>query len=112
RTGRRSATVYAECRVCGQGLVSPREQRLGRHEGCPSAAGPDLLAALRTWRREQARQQGTAPYAILTDAALDAVAERCPRTEEELLAVPGSGPGQRASVGQERLARLGGHSGK
>src|SRR5699024_2920621 len=35
RTGRRSATVYAECRVCGQGLVSPRDQRRGRHEGCP-----------------------------------------------------------------------------
>ena len=112
RTGRRSATVYAECRVCGQGLVSPREQRLGRHEGCPSAAGPDLLAALRTWRREQARQQGTAPYAILTDAALDAVAERCPRTEEELLAVPGIGPGKMASFGQELLTLLADHSGK
>ena len=112
RTGRRSATVYAECRVCGQGLVSPREQRLGRHEGCPSAAGPDLLAALRTWRREQARQQGTPPYAILTDAALDAVAERCPRTEEELLAVPGIGPGKMASFGQELLTLLDDHSGK
>lgn len=43
RAGRRSATVYAECRVCGQGLVSPREQRLGRHDGCPSIAGESLL---------------------------------------------------------------------
>lgn len=60
RTGRRSATVYAECRVCGQGLVSPREQRLGRHDGCPSIAGESLLAGLRSWRREQSSLRGTA----------------------------------------------------
>ncbi|ATG55269.1 ATP-dependent DNA helicase [Brachybacterium ginsengisoli] len=107
RTGRRSATVYSECRVCGQGLVAPKEQRLGRHEGCPSAAGEGLLTALRTWRREQASRRGTPPYAVLTDAALEAVAERAPRTEQELLEVPGIGPGKVASYGAELLELLG-----
>lgn len=107
RTGRRSATVYAECRVCDQGLTSPREQRLGRHEGCPSPAGPELLAALRSWRREKARTTGTPPYAVLTDAALEAVAERTPRTEQELLAVPGIGQGKIASFGAELLDLVG-----
>ncbi|MDN6301683.1 MAG: ATP-dependent DNA helicase UvrD2 [Brachybacterium sp.] len=107
RTGRRSATVYAECRVCGQGLVSPREQRLGRHDGCPSIAGESLLAGLRSWRREQSSLRGTPAYAILTDAALEAVAERAPRSEQELLEVPGIGPGKVASFGADLLALLG-----
>src|SRR5699024_352373 len=106
RTGRRSATVYAECRVCGQGLVSPRDQRRGRHEGCPSPAGQGLLAALRSWRREQARAQGTPAYAILTDAALEAVAERAPRSEQELLEVPGIGPAKVTGFGTALLEVL------
>src|SRR5699024_3883817 len=92
RTGRRSATVYAECRVCGQGRITPAEQRRGRHDGCPSPAGPEALSALRAWRRERAGTQGAPAYAILTDAALEAVAERAPRSEQELLEVPGIGP--------------------
>ena len=112
RTGRRSATVYTECRVCGQGLVSPQEQRRGRHEGCPSTAGEGLMTALRRWRREQARRQGAPPYAVLTDAALEAVAERSPRTEQELLAVPGIGPGKVAGYGAELLELLGAHAEK
>ena len=107
RTGRRSATVYAECRVCGQGLVSPRDQRRGRHEGCPSSAGEGLLSALRSWRREQASLRGTPAYAILTDAALEAVAERAPRSEQELLEVPGIGPAKVAQHGAALLDLLG-----
>src|SRR5699024_1710513 len=111
RTGRRSATVYAECRVCGQGLVSPRDQRRGRHEGCPSDAGEGLLSALRGWRREQASLRGTPAYAILTDAALEAVAERAPRSEQELLEVPGIGPAKVAAHGAALLDLLGSHPG-
>ena len=107
RTGRRTATVYAECRVCGQGLVTPKEQRRGRHDGCPSPAGEGLLTALRGWRRDQAQRRGAPPYAILTDAALEALAERAPRTEQELLAVPGIGPGKVASFGEDLLDLLG-----
>ncbi|WP_114855810.1 ATP-dependent DNA helicase UvrD2 [Brachybacterium sp. YJGR34] len=106
RTGRRSATVYAECRVCGQGLVTPAEQRRGRHDGCPSTAGEDQLSALRSWRRAKASAGGVPAYAILTDAALEAVAERDPRSEQDLLAVPGIGPGKVASFGEEMLALL------
>ncbi|WP_422117141.1 UvrD-helicase domain-containing protein [Brachybacterium sp. UNK5269] len=106
RTGRRSATVYAECRVCGQGLITPAEQRRGRHDGCPSPAGPEVLSALRAWRRARAGTQGAPAYAILTDAALEAVAERAPRSEQELLEVPGIGPGKVESFGAELLELL------
>jgi DNA helicase-2/ATP-dependent DNA helicase PcrA len=112
RTGRRSATVYSECRVCGQGLVSAAEQRRGRHDGCPSTAGAGLLAELRTWRREESGRRGVPAYAVLTDAALEAVAERAPRTEEELLAVPGIGPAKVASYGPSLLEILAAAPGK
>lgn len=112
RTGRRSATVYSECRVCGQGLVSAAEQRRGRHDGCPSTAGPELLAELRSWRREESGRRGVPAYAVLTDAALEAVAERAPRTEEELLAVPGIGPAKVSSYGAALLQILAGPSEK
>ncbi|MDN5685080.1 MAG: ATP-dependent DNA helicase UvrD2 [Brachybacterium sp.] len=109
RTGRRSATVYAECRRCGQGLVSPRDQRRGRHEGCPPLADGTLIEALRSWRRERSAEGGAPAYAVLTDAALEAVAERAPRTEQELLAVPGIGPGKAERFGPALLALLAEH---
>ncbi|GAA1488455.1 ATP-dependent DNA helicase UvrD2 [Brachybacterium sacelli] len=109
RTGRRSATVYAECRVCGQGLVSPRDQRRGRHEGCPPLADAALLEELRDWRRERSGQNGVPAYAVLTDAALEALAERGPRTEQELLAVPGIGPGKAERFGPALLELLARH---
>ena len=112
RTGRRSATVYSECRVCGQGLVSAAEQRRGRHDGCPSAAGPELLAELRSWRREESGRRGVPAYAVLTDAALEALAERAPRTEQELLGVPGIGPAKLSSYGAELLQILAGSATK
>lgn len=64
-------------------------------------------ARLRSWRREQSSLRGTPAYAILTDAALEAVAERAPRSEQELLEVPGIGPGKVASFGADLLALLG-----
>lgn len=112
RTGRRSATVFAECRVCGQGLVSAAEQRRGRHDGCPPTAGESLLSELRLWRRDLARDQGVPAYAILTDAALEAVAERAPRTEQELLEVPGIGPAKTGRFGEQLLGLLAAHTTK
>src|SRR5699024_12396009 len=111
RPGRLSATVYAECRVGGEGLVAARGQRRGRLEGCASDAWEGLLSALRGWRREQASLRGTPAYAILTDAALEAVAERDPRSAQELLEVPGIGTAEVAAHGAALLDLLGSHPG-
>ena len=52
-------------------LVLPppaKEQR--RRSQAPAAALPDddpVLAALKNWRREQARQQGVPPYVVFHD---------------------------------------------
>src|SRR5699024_8065420 len=53
RTGRGSATVYAEGPVCGQRRAWTGDKRRGRQESGSSAAGEGLLSALRSWCREQ-----------------------------------------------------------
>ena len=45
-------------------------------------------------------------YVVATDATLAAVAERRPRTEVELLAVPGIGPAKVTKYGDEILATV------
>ena len=106
RTGRRSATVYSECRSCGGALTGTREQRIGRHAGCPPTASEQVMDALRAWRLEQSRATGAPAYTVFTDATLEALAERMPRTEQELLGVPGIGPAKLERYGQQVLELL------
>lgn len=106
RTGRRSATVYTECRVCGEALVGTREQRIGRHAGCPPTASEQVVDQLRAWRLETARAASAPAFTVFTDATLEAIAERMPRTERELLAVPGIGAAKLEKYGQAVLEVL------
>ena len=58
-----------------------------------SEAGRDsrLEAALRVWRLIEARRRGLPAFRIFSDRALKALAANRPRTDQELLAVPGIG---------------------
>src|SRR5699024_3744082 len=109
RTGRRTATRYSACRVREQALVTTRDQKIGRHAGCPPSADGAVLEQLRTWRRERARRSGAPAYTVFTDATLEAIAERDPRSPSELQAVPGVGPAKVESYGHEVLELLGSH---
>ena len=39
------------CRLCGGPLSTPAELKIGRCANCPSTADPDLVEALRSWRK-------------------------------------------------------------
>ncbi|MFM8604479.1 MAG: HRDC domain-containing protein, partial [Cyanobium sp.] len=65
----------------------------------PDDVDPDLLAALKAWRREQAREQGVPPYVVFHDRTLVEVAARRPR---DLV-----GLGQVSGVGAAKLERYG-----
>jgi len=54
---------------------------------------------LRAWRLDEARRRGVAPFIILHDRTLLAIAAALPHTQEELLDVPGIGPGKQAEYG-------------
>lgn len=64
---------------------------------------PELARTLTLWRRQKAGDQSVPPYIILQNKTLQAIADATPTTEEELLAMPGYGPGLFARTGEEIL---------
>jgi superfamily II DNA helicase RecQ len=68
-----------------------RSPRAAKSVKAPKAGPSGLEQALRTWRLVEAKRRGVPAFRILTDAALDAIAEARPSTAAELLAVPGIG---------------------
>jgi len=80
----------AICRICGRALVSGRERTLMRCAHCPSTADPKLVESLRLWRRTCAITRDVPEYQVLTDVAIEAVAELKPRSTEALLSIPGT----------------------
>ncbi len=74
----------------------------------PAAAPADqaLVAELRSWRTERARQDGVPAYVVLHDRTLDELAVLRPRSTGELAAVRGLGPTKLERYGSELLALL------
>jgi len=72
-----------------------------------SPADAALAKRLRTWRLVEAKKRGIPAYAVFHDSTLEALAAMRPRTEAELLVVPGIGPGRAARYGTELLQVLG-----
>ncbi|MDQ3264045.1 MAG: DNA topoisomerase 3 [Myxococcota bacterium] len=66
----------------------------GRWEkpAAPAGSAGPVVDALRSWRLQEAKKRRIPAFRILTDRVLFAVAERRPRTEEELLTIHGIGP--------------------
>jgi len=57
----------------------------------PELSNDPIFQALRTWRTTKARAEGVPPYVVATNAELGAIAERKPRTLEDLAGVKGFG---------------------
>ncbi|MDY6809800.1 MAG: ATP-dependent DNA helicase UvrD2 [Actinomycetota bacterium] len=92
------------CSACGADLVSPESRVRGRCGSCRiEEHGDELLAALRTWRRDHAQERGVGELAVLTDAMLEAIADRRPADTESLAAIPGIGPVKLDQFGGEVL---------
>jgi DNA topoisomerase-3 len=58
----------------------------------PGLVSPQLVEALKTWRRAEASRRRVPAFRILTDRAVHAIAQNLPRSESDLLNVPGIGP--------------------
>lgn len=80
----------APCRVCGRALSTPTERTLLRCVSCPSQVDETLLAVLDDFRNRIARNRGVAPFQVLTDQAMRAIAEQPPRNSGDLMAIPGT----------------------
>ena len=75
----------------------------GKSAEVPEDVDPDLLEALREWRREVAQGEGLPAYCILADKALVGLAAARPTNEFGLLAIPGIGPAKAAKYGEALL---------
>jgi ATP-dependent DNA helicase RecQ len=71
-----------------------------------SEADPQLLQALKDWRREQARSQGVPPYVVFHDRTLIELASRRPLDLAGLAGVSGVGKAKLASYGEAVLELL------
>ncbi len=92
------------------GVRMPREPKRSSRAPRLAPTGPvdvNLASRLRGWRLGEAKKRGIPAYAVFHDATLEALAAMHPRTEAELLTVPGIGPRRVATFGAELLQVLG-----
>ncbi len=73
----------------------------------PELVSPQVVEALKVWRRAEAQRRRVPAFRILTDRAVLALAASRPRTEVDLLNVPGIGPTIVQKYGQEILGIVG-----
>jgi ATP-dependent DNA helicase RecQ len=64
----------------------------------------ELETKLKAWRLEEAKKNGFASFVILSNKTLRSIVRERPRTVEELLRVPGIGPGKAARFGESICA--------
>lgn len=102
--------LLAEGRLVPKGKKYPTLWIPDRPVRTRSASGPyrrpseaALPAAIRSWRRAQARRRRLKPYQVFDDATLRAIAEARPQTVAELAALPGMGPTRLRKYGQDLL---------
>jgi len=89
------------CRNCGGRLLTPAQVKIGRCANCPSSADPDLVDALRTWRKARSTEASVPAFVVFSDATLLAIAERRPTDSAALLAIPGIGRSKLDAYGQD-----------
>ena len=71
---------------------------------------PELIQPLIDWRTEQYISQNIRAYWVLTQRTLLEIADTCPSTKEELLAVNGFGPAKWKQYGQQILELIAKHT--
>jgi ATP-dependent DNA helicase RecQ len=78
-------------------------KRLGEPSIDVSVPPTSVVDALRAWRLDQARRNAIAPFVILHDRTLMAIASHLPRSAQELSEIPGIGPAKLAAYGEAIL---------
>ncbi|HEU5483728.1 MAG TPA: ATP-dependent DNA helicase UvrD2 [Microlunatus sp.] len=106
RSRKKGTVLSAHCRSCGHALNDAAERKIGRHHDCPATYDERTLTLLKEWRKQQAAEEKVPAFCVFTDATLVAVAEARPGSEQELIKVPGLGPGKLSKYGEQVLAIL------
>jgi ATP-dependent DNA helicase RecQ len=106
-TGESIEEIAAAAKVADRSLRKPRQRtRAAAFGEDVSAADTELFDQLRALRKQIADEEGKPAYIVFSDATLRALAEMKPRSEHELLAVPGVGPAKLERYGAAFLTLL------
>jgi ATP-dependent DNA helicase RecQ len=100
-----------ELRLPGPRAEKRRERKRGvaapvESEAASMSGDDPLFAALKAWRRDQARTQGVPPYVVFHDRTLLEIAARRPGSLDALAGVTGVGAAKLARYGEAVLAVL------
>ena len=98
--------VPREFNAGGRGRRSrARTRKLSPSKGDQQPA-TRVVETLRAWRLAEARRRGIAPFVILHDRTLTAIATALPDSAETLADVPGIGPAKLAAYGESILTLI------
>jgi DNA helicase-2/ATP-dependent DNA helicase PcrA len=100
---RRQRGATPRCRVCNAVLTSAPAIMLRRCETCSVDVDEDLLAQLKEWRLNTARELNVPAYVVFTDNTLIAIAEALPADDAALVAIPGIGARKLEQFGADVL---------
>jgi DNA helicase-2/ATP-dependent DNA helicase PcrA len=87
-------------------VVRPRAEPKAAAAATTANAPPALVAALKTWRTQRARDDKVPAYIVLSDAHLEGIAARAPSTLDELARCAGIGPTKLERYGDEIIATI------
>jgi DNA helicase II / ATP-dependent DNA helicase PcrA len=102
----RNRPLPTVCDGCGVPLVTAADRTRGRCPDCPPAYDDAVYERLRAWRLDRARADSVPAYVVFTDATLEAIAARLPRSATELAGVNGVGPAKLQRYGPDVLELL------
>lgn len=95
-------------------LALEKGEKMTKKEATVGATGdilnPQLYAALTAWRLEKAKSINRPAFVVFGNRVLIAIANTCPLTPDELLAVPGVGKAKLETYGEEILQITKNHS--
>jgi len=97
--GMESSLAGTDCRV----LLTDAQGVIVHVTHNPSAPQQPIVDALRAWRLDEARRNAIAPFVVLHDRTLIAIASELPGSPGELSSIPGIGPAKLASYGDAIL---------
>ena len=106
----RPAKRAVTCASCGTVLTDGTEVKRRRCATCPPRYDEQLFEHLRQWRAEVSQQMEVPAFVVFTDATLEVIAERRPRTDEEFLRIPGVGPRKLEKHGAQVKEQLASYS--
>lgn len=93
----------------GKSTVKPPKTRPDVSQIYSNNRHPELIEPLTEWRTEKYISQNIRAYWVLTQRTLLEIADTCPSTREELLAVNGFGPAKWKQYGEEILELIAKH---